>query len=44
MKNVNLYPKTSKEFYLHVKFRKSIMIEVFYEKKTVLKNFAIFIE
>ena len=37
-----LYPKTSKEFYNHIKLWKSIMNRRCSIKKTLLKNFAIF--
>ena len=37
-----LYPKTSKGFYHHIKFWKSIMNRRCSLKKTVIKNFAIF--
>ena len=38
----SLYPKTSKESYHHIKFRKSIMNKRCSIKKTLLKNFAMF--
>ena len=38
-----LYPKMSKEFYHHIKFWESVMnSDVFYKKKSNLKNFTIF--
>ena len=37
-----LHPKTSKEFYHHVRFRKGIMKSKCSIKKTVRKHFAIF--
>ena len=39
-----LHPKTSKQFYHHIQFRKSTMNRRRFIKKIVLKNFAIFTE
>ena len=44
MKNINLYPKTSKEFYNHIKVLEKYNEEKVFYKKTVLNNFAIFTE